>query len=167
MNAQSQRPHQVESAPDELPLLRALGGVQPVAIVAPAFLVRRISGQSPGSPSSSRRNAQCTRNRKDGSSGHSPEQRELHLELPGGAVFDPSERPGFRLFHCVRLRIEIAAGSPLQGMPWMLTPHGRFRPRATINETLRSGLFATPLSISDKWLPGRQRTLPTFGGQGS
>jgi hypothetical protein len=49
VNTQFQRPHQVESAPDEQSLLRALGGVEPVqrAVVAPlAILLRRIGAQA-------------------------------------------------------------------------------------------------------------------------
>lgn len=49
VNPQFQRAHQVESAPDEQSLLRALGGVQPVqrAVVAPLGVVlRRIGAQA-------------------------------------------------------------------------------------------------------------------------
>jgi hypothetical protein len=49
MNAQFQCAHQIESAPDEQALLRALGGVQAVqrAMVAPLIIVvRRIGAQA-------------------------------------------------------------------------------------------------------------------------
>jgi hypothetical protein len=49
VNPQFQRAHQVESAPDEQTLLRALSGVQPVqwAVVAPlAILLRCIGAQA-------------------------------------------------------------------------------------------------------------------------
>jgi hypothetical protein len=49
VNSQFQRTHQIESAPDEQALLRALGGVQAVqrAMVAPLIIVvRRIGAQA-------------------------------------------------------------------------------------------------------------------------
>ena len=49
MNPQFQRAHQIEGAPDEQSLLRALGGVQPVqraVVAALAVLLRRIGAQT-------------------------------------------------------------------------------------------------------------------------
>ena len=49
VDGQLERAHQIESAPDEQSLLRALGGVQPVqrAMVAPLVIVfRRIGAQA-------------------------------------------------------------------------------------------------------------------------
>ena len=49
VNAQFQRAHQIESAPDEKSLLRALRGVQPVqraVVAALAILLRRIGAQA-------------------------------------------------------------------------------------------------------------------------
>ena len=49
MNPKFQRSHQIESAPDEQALLRALGGVQAVerAMVAPfAIVLRRVGAQA-------------------------------------------------------------------------------------------------------------------------
>lgn len=49
MNGQLERAHQIESAPDEQAVLRALGGVQPVqrAMVAALIIVlRRIGAQA-------------------------------------------------------------------------------------------------------------------------
>ena len=48
MNAQFQRAHQVESAPDEQPFLRALGGVKSVqrAVVAALAIVRGVGAQA-------------------------------------------------------------------------------------------------------------------------
>ena len=49
MNPQFQCAHQIESAPDEQSLLRALGGIYPVqrAMVAPlAIVLRRIGAQA-------------------------------------------------------------------------------------------------------------------------
>ena len=49
MNPEFQRSHQVESAPDEQPLLRALSGIQAVqgAMVAPfAIVVRRVGAEA-------------------------------------------------------------------------------------------------------------------------
>ena len=50
VNPQFQRAHQVESAPNEQPLLRALGGVQAVqrAVVAPLMIVLRRVGAKAG-----------------------------------------------------------------------------------------------------------------------
>ena len=49
VNPQFQRAHQIESAPDEQSLLRALGGVEPVQramVAALAVLFRRIGAQA-------------------------------------------------------------------------------------------------------------------------
>ena len=49
VNSQFQRAHQIESAPDEQSLLRALGGVQPVEramVAALAVLFRRVGAQA-------------------------------------------------------------------------------------------------------------------------
>ena len=51
------------------------------------------SGHRPGSHSSSRRRAQCTRNRNDGSSGHSPAKLGVQWPLPREASGSSSAYP--------------------------------------------------------------------------